>query len=394
LNLTIGDRYSRVSTFGSTNNLKFALEWKPFDDLLLRGTMEDVFRAPNVAELYSSGSDAPNIHTDPCTGYTGAPAGSSLALACQYVPTNGSFVNSYVASGTQASVITEGAAVAGFPIKAEYGKSYDFGLVYSPSWAPGLSTTVDIWRVNLNNVISEVGLQSEMNLCAAGQTQFCQYVQRVQSGVNAGQLLQTSAEVTANLGSLATSGVDFSANYKLPQFSFGKISIGMNATYLKYYTQETAPGDAGNVTYNDAGHFLPYGSAAASACPDNAGICLFPRWRGQGFVDWQSGSWDAQWRLRYIGRFQNGSEDTTQATTPILGGSSTAILKYGATVYNDVSLGYNIEALNTRVDFGVNNLFDKAPPLLYANNVLNANTDPSDFDLIGRYFWGRVTVKF
>ena len=71
-----------------------------------------------------------------------------------------------------------------------------------------------------------------------------------------------------------------------------------------------------------------------------------------------------------------------------------AVLKYGATVYNDVSLGYNIEPLNTRVEFGVNNLFDKQPPLLYANNVLNANTDPSDFDTIGRYFWGRVTVKF
>jgi outer membrane receptor protein involved in Fe transport len=50
--------------------------------------------------------------------------------------------------------------------------------------------------------------------------------------------------------------------------------------------------------------------------------------------------------------------------------------------------------LNTRVEFGVNNIFDKQPPMLYANNTLNANTDPSDFDLLGRYFFGRVTVKF
>ena len=42
----------------------------------------------------------------------------------------------------------------------------------------------------------------------------------------------------------------------------------------------------------------------------------------------------------------------------------------------------------------IDNLFDKQPPILYANNSLNADTDPSDFDLIGRYFWGRVTVKF
>ena len=43
---------------------------------------------------------------------------------------------------------------------------------------------------------------------------------------------------------------------------------------------------------------------------------------------------------------------------------------------------------------GVNNVGDKQPPMLYANNTLNANTDPSNFDLMGRYYWGRVTVKF
>jgi outer membrane receptor protein involved in Fe transport len=42
----------------------------------------------------------------------------------------------------------------------------------------------------------------------------------------------------------------------------------------------------------------------------------------------------------------------------------------------------------------VNNVGDKQPPFLYANNTLNANTDPSNFDLMGRYYFGRVTVKF
>ncbi len=70
------------------------------------------------------------------------------------------------------------------------------------------------------------------------------------------------------------------------------------------------------------------------------------------------------------------------------------VLHDGSTMYNDASVGYNIAPINTRVDFGVNNLFDKQPPMLYANNTLNANTDPSDFDLMGRYFWARVTVKF
>ncbi len=394
LNLTIGDRYSKIQTFGSTNNFKFALEYKPFDDLLLRGTMEDVFRAPSLSELYSSGSDAPLIHTDPCTGFTGAPAGSPLAMACQYVPTNGTFQNASVVSQTQASTVVQGARVAGFPVKPEHGTSYDFGFVYSPSYVAGLSTTVDFWRVTLNDTITTVGLQSLLNLCAAGQSVYCQYIHRNPNpGVNAGQLLQSTVEPVGNLGSISTSGIDWSANYKLPQFSFGQFNVGVNATYLKYYTQETAPGVAGNITYNNAGRFLPYGSAQSAACPDNVGVCLFPRWRAQGFVDWQQGGWSAQWRMRWIGSFSNGgAAGSVNDTQPNF--ESGTILHYGSTMYNDVSLGYNIAPINTRVDFGVNNLFDKQPPMLYANNTLNANTDPSDFDLMGRYWWARVTVKF
>ncbi|WP_109125185.1 TonB-dependent receptor [Dyella sp. C11] len=387
LNLTIGDRYSKNSIAGARNNWKFALEWKPFDDLLLRGTMEDVFRAPNFTELYTSVADAPFLSSDPCDGYTGQ---ANLALACKNVPTDGSFRNTQ--EGNQVSALVAGAKVAGVPIKPEYGKSYDFGFVYSPSYVPGLSTTVDLWRVNLNNQITELSLQSVLDACANGLTQFCSAIQRTASGT----LAVTTTEPFVNLGNMATSGIDWSANYKLPQFSFGQINIGVNSTYLKYFTMNTAPGTAGNTTFNVAGHFLPYGSAAESACPTNSGVCLMPRWRAQGFVDYQFGGWEANWRMRYIGRFQNGGaagspEDTVSETT---GAPAGTVLKYGAMVYNDVSIGYNLTPINTRVDFGVNNLFDKQPPLLYANMTLNANTDPSDFDLIGRYWWARVTVKF
>jgi len=396
LNLTVGDRYSRIGSFGSTNNFKFAVEWKPFDDLLVRGTMEDVFRAPSLSELYVSGSDAPLIHTDPCNGYTGAPAGSPLALACKNVLTDGSFVNQLTLPGaSQAATVIQGSRVAGFNVKPEHGKSYDFGMVYSPSYVPGLSTTIDFWRVNLNDTITQVGLQSLLNLCANGSTVYCQYIQR-QGGNNpqtAGQLLGSTVEPVGNIGSLNSSGIDWSANYKLPQFSFGQINVGVNATYLKYYDQTTGTAAQGGVTYKNAGHMLGYGSSAAAACPDNVGVCLFPRWRAQGFVDWQGGGWSAQWRMRYIGRFEMGGPlGSPQDSAP--NGTPGSILKYGATVYNDVSVGYNLAMINTRLDFGVNNLFDKQPPMLYANNTLNANTDPADFDLMGRYYWARVTVKF
>jgi len=398
LNIDIGERYSKFSTFGTTNNLKVAVEYKPFDDLLLRGTVAEVFRAPNLGEVYGApSSSAYRISSDPCTGYTGKPVNP----ACVNVSTDGSFVNQLVVQGQQGEGIASGSAYANFPIKPEQGKTFDFGAVYSPSWAPGLSSTVDFWHLYLNNVITSVGVQSELNLCAAGNLTYCRFISRYASGPNQGQLTAQTLQPAGNLGTTSTGGVDFSLNYKLPEFSFGKFSVGLNATYLKYFNEQTSPGTAANITYADAGHFMPFGSAQAAACPGASGNCLFPRWKGQGYLSWQLGNWDASWRMRYIGRFQMGSQSPSQDVHPdgacndgnyctIQG----AVYKYGATTYNDVSLGYNIEPLNTRVAFGINNLFDKQPPLLYANNTLNANTDPSDFDMLGRYFWGRVTVKF
>lgn len=377
LSLDIGDRYSRFSSFGSTNNFKFALEWKPFSDLLVRGTMADVFRAPQIEELYSSGSDAPYLSNDPCNGYTGQ---ANLAAACKYVPTDGSFVNSSIASATQISTIVEGASVAGFPIKPEKGRSFDLGLVYSPSWAPGLSSTLDFWHVYLNDNITSVGAQAVLDLCAAGQTAYCPYIKRIASGPNAGQIGLGFVEPTGNLGSMRTGGIDWSMNYRLPAFSFGQFTTGINATYLKYFDQ-----NSGGVTYQDAGKFLPFGSGAAAACPGASGVCLFTRWRAQGYVEWQYGIFDVQWRPRYIGTY------TMQGS---YGGVDAPLAHYPSTIYNDFTFGYNLPTLNSRIEFGVNNAFDKKPPILYANNTLNANTDPSDFDLMGRYYWARFTVKF
>ena len=74
LNVDIGDRYSKYSNFGSTSNWKIALEYRPIEDLLLRGTVSKVFRAPTTSNLFAGPSqDAPTA-TDPCAGVSGVRA--------------------------------------------------------------------------------------------------------------------------------------------------------------------------------------------------------------------------------------------------------------------------------------------------------------------------------
>ncbi|HEY6943222.1 TonB-dependent receptor plug domain-containing protein [Dokdonella sp.] len=393
LNLTVGDRWSKYSTFGSTNNTKFAIEWRPIEDLLLRGTVSKVFRAPTIGDIFGgAGSDAPKISRDPCDGYTGG--GNP---ACVNVPTDGSFVNENVRQALQLNAIASGAAFAGFPIGPEKGKSFDFGIVYDPHWLEGLSVSADVWRVYLNENITGIGAQQVLDLCSAGQLAFCPLIRRYASGESQGQI-QTLIEPTGNLGRVDVGGVDFAMNYRLPEFSFGRFNVGLNATYLKNYDLQTAPGLPGNTTYHFAGHFENYGSAQAAACPGaGGGVCLFPRWRAQSQVGWQMGPFDASWSMRYIHRFRMGSPSPSQDSHPYGTGNPSLdglYTDFGSTVYHDIQFGYNLESLNTRFDIGVNNVGDKQPPFLYANNTLNANTDPSDFDLMGRYYWGRVTVKF
>ncbi|MEO8746479.1 MAG: TonB-dependent receptor [Rhodanobacter sp.] len=390
LNVTVGDRYSRFSSFGSTNNKSFAAEWRPIRDLLLRGTIAEVFRAPTITDVYTApGASASNLNFDPCDGYTGSP----INPACVNVPSNGSFRNTNVAQAQATSITSAGSNAAGFPIRPESGKSYDFGAVYSPSWANGLSASVDFWRLELNDIITQVRIQSLMNLCSAGQTTYCAFIHRIPSGPQQGQLDLSTTEPTGNLGSVSVAGVDGGLAYRLGTESFGNFNFMLNATYLSRYDQQTAPGLVGNTTYHNAGHFDGFGSAPAAAC-GGGNECLFPRIRATGNVLWQMGNWRASWKLDFIGGYRMGSPSPSQDTFPVGGKLKDIYYDYGATTYHDVTVGYDLEPLHTRLDLGVDNVFDHQPPLLYANNVVRNNTARGSFDAIGRYYWARITVTF
>ena len=389
LNVTIGDRYSRFSSFGNTNNTEFKVEWRPIQSLLLRGSVEQVFRAPTISDVYSPvGFANPRITSDPCDGYTGNPVNP----ACTNVPTDGSFVNTNVAQNVQTEIESSGAKYAGFPIKPEKGKSFDVGAVYSPSWVRGLTVSGDIWHIYLNNLITSVNLQNLLNLCSAGQTAYCPLIHRYASGPQQGQIAQQTVEPIGNLGSLATGGADFSANYDLQTNSFGQFNFNLSATYLKYYTAQTAPGTSANAIYHYAGHYMGSGSAPASDCP-GVNQCLFPRWRANGIVMWNMGNWDATWKIRYIGRFRMGSASPSQDTFPAGNKIAGYYIDYGSTIYHNVSVGYDFAPWHTHLMAGVNNLFNKNPPILYDNNA-SYNIDAYDFNLIGRYYWVKLAVDF
>jgi len=373
LNLTLGDRYSKYSSVGNTTNWKAALEWRPIEDLLLRGTVSKVFRAPTLAELYAGATGSAPGFTDPCIGQTTANP------ACAGVPLDGSFQGDGLG---QTTGVTTGAVPAGVKLKPEFGKSFDLGIVYDPSWLDGLSMSADLWRIYLNDLIIGITAQTIANLCynstVANPSPYCAFLHRREGGSLSGNLLYVN-QPTVNLGRLDTKGVDFAFHYRLPETRFGNFRLNFQSTYVAQYDNDQNAGAGPPAVIGVAGHYSKqFGNVS--------------RWRALSGIDWNLGPFDAHLSAKYIGPITVGWADGTGPSGDQF--APNVELHYGSNTYFNLSGGYNIEAINTRVDLGVDNLTDRQPPILYQNNVLNANTDANTYDLVGRFYWARVTVKF
>src|SRR3546814_6447240 len=68
LDLSLAERYSDYSTFGGESTGKIGLRWPVADELLLRGSFAEGFRAPSIGELYGTLSRFAATLFDPCTG--------------------------------------------------------------------------------------------------------------------------------------------------------------------------------------------------------------------------------------------------------------------------------------------------------------------------------------
>src|SRR3546814_12311141 len=55
LDLSLAERYSDYSTFGGESTGKIGLRWQVADELLLRGSFAEGFRAPSIGELSEIG---------------------------------------------------------------------------------------------------------------------------------------------------------------------------------------------------------------------------------------------------------------------------------------------------------------------------------------------------
>ncbi|CAN7403492.1 TonB-dependent receptor [Duganella sp. LjRoot269] len=347
LELDAAVRYSRYSTVGGKATSKLGVLYRPVASLLARGTYSQGFRAPSILELYQ-GQRQTNFQTvDPCNGGgTGKPGCAGVPAGYNQSQFNGG--------------LTPGITAGNVNLKPETADTYSLGLVWTPASVPGLSFNADKFLIKVKDAIaSQTGTQI-MQACA-NTGNYCDLVLRNPTGE-----VRQLTQAVVNLSRIEVAGIDATARYVFPVAS-AKIDSALDVSYLEKY-RSYVPQSDGTVVVDDR--------AGKSDQPRST----FPRVKAQASLRYLASNYSATWKARYIGH----SADLPN--NAVNGGTVPAI------TYQDVQLGYTLPGGKVNLAFGIDNLWDKQPPLSAANNPINF--DIYTYDVRGRYFYAKVSSKF
>jgi len=429
LSLEAGIRYSTydVQAPGNpsydTTTYKVGGQWEPGFGLKLRGQYSRAARAPNIGELFAPvNTGLTALNTDPCQG--AAPLNNAeLRAIClaQGAP-------AFTIGNIQAPTAGQANATAGgnLNLKPEKADTYTAGIVFQPEFAPGLSLAIDWFDIKINGASSVPTPGDAITACfganpttpAAGSSTSaaCTIIGR---DPNTGNLNGNPATTSglflarSNLGTLVSRGVDLTANYTR-DLGFANLALGFVGTYTKDTKFKASPTA---INRECVGFYSPNcGIAAGQIQPKYQ----FSQRTTLGFGDVDvSLLWRFLDKVRYeeaqfaddVAAADGANRNAAGTLLPVAqqgcpdfqgadpGGCvvDPAFRQITAYHYFDLSTRFAVtEAVS--LTFSVENLFDKAPPLVGANvgtaAANSGNTYPSTYDTLGRKFAVSARVRF
>jgi iron complex outermembrane receptor protein len=393
VSLELGYRFSSYSSVGNTNTYKVAGEWEVIDGVRLRAGYNRAVRAPSINELFAPQNVVLDGTADPCAGLTAAnPLVATCAALFKLTPAQVVAIEKNPANQYQGQT-------GGNPnLSPEISDTYTAGVVWQPSFVPGLNMSVDYFDIKVDKFIAGIGATLILNNCVNTANPFyCNLVHRSTNPNALGTLFLSNdgfvQDTTLNTGSLKTSGVDVNVSYRTDLSNLGlgdngAISASLIGTYLNTAVVQPLPGGA---SYDCKGL---YGVTCGTPGPE---------WRHKARLTWNTpyayGDWvksfsvSAQWR--YFSKVTADSYDSNpQLNNPGLQFANEKT--FAAQNYIDLSANFTVHNnLNMRV--GVNNVFDKDPPLAGSNlpgTTGNGNTFPQVYDALGRYVYVGLSADF
>lgn len=369
-----GIRYSHYSTAGDTLAWKAGAEWAPSSAIRLRGSFQHAVRAPNLVELFGPQRVTTARLTDPCEGArptaTFAQCAGSGVTADQY------------GSIEPAAGQLSGALVGGNPnLRPEKSNTKSFGIQLAPPSLRGLTLSVDYFDIKVDQLITTLPATITLSQCITAGA-FCDQIERnpaTGSLVNSGYVLTTNI----NAGYLRTSGIDFAASGKqslddLFGSRLGTVGFSFSGTLTNKYEVQIVPGTQ------------PY------RCDGYFGVTCgqpIPTWRHRATFDWVAPSGAV--RLAATWRFIGGtSNDRTSSATFLTGSYQPYDARMKAMHYFDLAASFDV-ARSYTLRLGVNNLFDRDPPLTASTSGQTSNGAffAGMYDSLGRYLFASITAR-
>ena len=376
LTLEASTRWTDVDFLDDSDTVyKVALEWAPIEDIRLRSTFSEGFRAPNISELFLGIQQSAESYTDPCRNYGTSGTDANTVANCQA----DGLAPDFNLATFQATTLQGGNP----NLQPETSESLTFGLVLTPSFVEGLTVAIDYFDVEITDAVGSAPTSEVISACYASSNfsdPLCALIvgpafpgvdetpspnapTRRNSNLQISGILQSSA----NLATYKTSGIDFQLDYGLDT-GIGLVDFRVAGTYLDEY--DYLPFSGGELI-ELAGFF---GGDPAFGNP-----ATFAEWQVNYGVTLTRDDWGANLTARYM-----SETDDIDAAPANLSNVADAI------TYLDIQGYYNWNDVTFTV--GVRNLTDEDPPYVTAYDDMN--TLQFSYDTQGRYIYGRASITF
>jgi len=372
--VVVAQRYDEYSDFGSAAKPKFSFRYKPLDDFTVRGSYSEGFRAPSIAELFSGqtkrlGRGLVDPKIGPLGGYP------------------------FVISGSNPN------------LKPEFAYSYYLGGVWTPGskdpahssvgFLNGLNVYVDYYNIEKRNNIASVDPQFILN----HESLFPGAVVRDARGA-----VLVINDTFQNIGQLETEGFDFGFAYSTKELGWGKVDVEFNGNYIQRYVIQNLPdqpfiAETGTYTlpvYKHSAQIF-YSKTIFGMDTLSTGVTWnyvdseqdqLPEPSGKVHV---IGNWNTfDYQIAY--NFGRAEELTPQTPLPGYAKDGKKLLGEKAVSPGKErgNFGWRRYLANTKFVFGVNNVFDAAPP--FADRVEGYDTKTTN--PLGRNFYVEFEKKF
>ena len=364
--------YENPGSKFSSDAYKTAFDLTVVTGLRVRASQQRAIRAPNILELFAP-VQPDSFNRDPCAGI------SPLATESECVQSGVTPAQYGHIAKVNASLFGYNAIMGGSAdLQPEAATTKTLGAVIEPRFLRGFNATIDWWDIKLKHAVSKIGAQAIVDSCiASGDPMFCSRIHRDPNG----SLWLGNGFVDdrqANLGSLKVRGIDASAYYSTSLGRLGSANIGFRGSYVLRWIVD------------HGGLSTPYDCAGLFGEPCG----MQPRLKHSARATWDAPhgiSLSFQWR--HLGGVKLAALDPKFGMTDDVSPANTRLRPYD---YLDVSTVFRLRR-QLQLRLGINNLFDRQPPLVVSNAAggggpFNGDTYPGWYDPLGRYVFASVSV--